>query len=61
MVEEAEAFVNANHKITSPALIKTMMGTCSVATVRGTANRLKADILNRGEKVVEKEKFSSWS
>ena len=55
MVEEAEAFVNANHKITSPALVKTTTGSCGVATVQRTANRLKADILNSGEKAVEKE------
>ena len=29
-VPQAEAFVNANHKIT--ALVKTMMGSCGVAT-----------------------------
>ena len=52
MVEEAEAFVNANHKTTSPWLVKTMMETFAVLR---TANRLKADILNNGEKVVEKE------
>lgn len=55
MREDAEAFVNANHKITSPALVKTMKGACGVDTVPRTANRMKADILNSGDKTVGKE------
>ncbi|CAN0362816.1 unnamed protein product, partial [Scytosiphon promiscuus] len=53
--EEAAAFVNANHKITSPELVKTLKESCGVAMVDRTANRMKSDILQQGEDGIKDE------
>ena len=55
MREEAEVLLNANNKITSPALAKTPKATFGVLTVPRTANRLKSDILEGGDKAVDEE------
>ncbi|CAN0564011.1 unnamed protein product, partial [Laminaria digitata] len=53
--DAAAAFVNANHKITSPELVKTLKESCGVTMVDRTANRMKFDILQRGEELVKNE------
>lgn len=53
--EDVNAFVNANHKTTSPALVKTKKEASGVETVERTANRLKTGILNSGDGTTGKD------
>lgn len=58
MREEAGALVKANHKVTSPALVKSLQATCGVIISERTANRMKCEILERGGDDVVKEEFA---
>ncbi|CAN0109178.1 unnamed protein product [Laminaria digitata] len=58
MRKEAGAFIKANLKVTSPALVKTLKATCGVVISTRTASRMKCDILedgNGGGDVVKEE------
>ena len=47
--EEAAKLINANHTITSPALVKTLKATAGVEISERTANRVRSDVLGKGQ------------
>ena len=49
MEEEAAKLINANHTITSPALVKTLKATAGVEISERTANRVRSDLLGKGQ------------
>ena len=50
--EEAAKLINANHKISSPALVKTLKATAGVEILERTANRVRSDVLRKGKDAI---------
>eukprot|EP00904_Undaria_pinnatifida_P008857 jgi/Undpi1/5100/HiC_scaffold_19.g08452.m1 len=50
--EEAAKLINANHKISSPALVKTLKATAGVDILERTANRVRSDVLRKGKDAI---------